>query len=515
MPTVRRFYLAGSLLAWLIVGCNADELVDPAGEGALAAASGATPKAPSSTKAVPSSATVIDLTWRDNATNETGFELHRSTTGASGAFQLRGLLGADAASTSDGGLTPLTEYCYQVRSYRTTGNKKTYSAFSNTACATTPAPPPPPPPPQIQVTAVTTGVDLDPDGYWIEVWKPSIGGLTYVASGVVPSNGTVTIVIDPPLVVLSPGPFQIGLSGSVAANCNVTTANPQVTEASTVLFEITCEPASQLAIASTADGNAEIYLIKSNGTERTRLTTNPAADNQPAWSPDGSRIAFTSDRDGNAEIYVMGADGSNPIRLTNAPGEESRPAWSPDGSHIAFTSDRDGNREIYVMNADGTGPVNLSNSPADDGDPAWSPDGTTIAFRSDRDGSPSIYAMTADGSAVTRLTAEWDAVDSQPAWSPNGNGIAFTRWWCGQSGCKSDILAMNRDGSGVGWVTVADGSSGDTHGDPAWSPDGRKIAFSSPYGGIMVIRVDGTGGGVGIGAGTVSLTDGFNPSWQR
>lgn len=514
MPTVRHLCLVGSLLTLLILGCDADGLVDPSGEGALAAASGSAPKAPSGTKAVASSDILMALSWQDNATNESGFELHRSTTGASGAFELRGVLGADAVSSSDGGLTALTEYCYKVRAFRRLGNNKSYSAFSNVACATTPAPPPPPPPPQIQVTAVTTGVDLDPDGYWIEVWKPSVGGLTYVASGIVPSNGTVTIVIDPPLVVLSPGPFQVGLNGSVAANCNVTTANPQLTEAATVLFEITCEPATQLAIASTADGNAEIYLVKSNATGRTRLTTNPASDNQPAWSPDGNRIAFTSDRDGNPEIYVMGADGSNPIRLTDAPGEESRPAWSPDGSHIAFTSDRDGNREIYVMDADGANPFNLSNHPADDGDPAWSPDGSTIAFRSDRDGSSSIYAMTADGSTVTRLTAEqWDAADSQPAWSPNGSSIAFTRWWCGEAGCKSDILAMNRDGSGMGWVTVADG--GETHGDPAWSPDGRKIAFSSSVGGIMFIRVDGTGGGAVVGSGTESITEGFNPSWQR
>ncbi len=67
----------------------------------------------------------------------------------------------------------------------------------------------------------------------------------------------------------------------------------------------------------------------------------------------GGYIAFTSDRDGNNEIYVMKADGSEQTRLTNNPASDLYPAWSPDGTRIAFVSDRDGNYEIYVMKADG------------------------------------------------------------------------------------------------------------------------------------------------------------------
>ena len=72
-----------------------------------------------------------------------------------------------------------------------------------------------------------------------------------------------------------------------------------------------------------------------------------------------AKIAFGSDRDGNSEIYVMESDGTNPVRLTQNPAVDAYPAWSPDGTKIAFTSTRRNGFtwEIYVMNTDGTKPV--------------------------------------------------------------------------------------------------------------------------------------------------------------
>jgi TolB protein len=102
------------------------------------------------------------------------------------------------------------------------------------------------------------------------------------------------------------------------------------------------------------------------------------------WSPDGTQIAFISDRDGDVmaygdvvglvpEVYVMNADGTGQTNLTNNPTADDEPAWSPDGSEIAFRSYRDGNHEIYVMDADGTGQTNLTNDSASDIDHAWLP----------------------------------------------------------------------------------------------------------------------------------------------
>src|SRR5829696_7351169 len=109
-------------------------------------------------------------------------------------------------------------------------------------------------------------------------------------------------------------------------------------------------------------------------------------DGSPAWSPDGTRIAFYSERDGNAEIYVMTSDGAGLTRLTNSKADEGYPAWSPDGRTISFDSDRDGNFDVFAMNADGTSVRPLTRHPARDVSASWSPNGGKIVFMSDRDG---------------------------------------------------------------------------------------------------------------------------------
>ena len=198
-----------------------------------------------------------------------------------------------------------------------------------------------------------------------------------------------------------------------------------------------------IAFRGYEDGDAEIYARSCCGDVfvSRRLTNNTASDGQPAWSPDGKKIAFVTDREsGDAEIYVMDAtdeknnqtgtpgpdgNGDNQRNLTTFPAIDTDPAWSPDGTKIAFTTDRDsGNPEVYVVNASGGIPINLTNNPALDGDPNWSPDGTKIAFARTVDGNSDVWVMNADGSGQKRLTRK-AADDYDPVWSPDGKKIAF------------------------------------------------------------------------------------------
>jgi dipeptidyl aminopeptidase/acylaminoacyl peptidase len=215
--------------------------------------------------------------------------------------------------------------------------------------------------------------------------------------------------------------------------------------------------------------------MNADGSEQTRLTTDPGLDEDPNWSPDGTKIAFNSIRDGNREIYVMNADGSEQTRLTNNPSSDDGPDWSPDGTKIAFRSDRDGLAEIYVMNADdGSEQTRLTNNNAADVVPAWSPDGTKIAFASNRDGDiAEIYVMNADdGSEQTRLTNN-PTIDTTPDWSPDGEKIVFRR---GLESGNPEIYIMNAD-DGSEQTNISNNPAIDF--DPSWSPDGTKIAFTS------------------------------------
>lgn len=132
MCAMRRWCLVSVLLVLCVAGCG-DEPVAP---DALALFR--VTEAPSGIEAVAGSPGRIDVRWQDNSSNETGFELGRSSTGAGGPFVSHTTTGPNVTSFGDAAVVAGREYCYQVRAFRTTGRKTTYSAYSAAACATAP-----------------------------------------------------------------------------------------------------------------------------------------------------------------------------------------------------------------------------------------------------------------------------------------------------------------------------------------------------------------------------------------
>jgi TolB protein len=174
--------------------------------------------------------------------------------------------------------------------------------------------------------------------------------------------------------------------------------------------------------------NFDIYVMDLATGATRRLTTDPALDWAPAWSPDGRTIGFTSRRTGTDQLYATDAERTTPERaVAGGSGSSVRLAWSRDGSRIAFGSDRAGDAEIYVAQPDGTQVVALTDDTAADWDPAWSPDGMRIAFLSYRDGSSNLYTMNSDGTQVTRLTRDPSMEDTGGfEWSPDGASIVHS-----------------------------------------------------------------------------------------
>ena len=233
-------------------------------------------------------------------------------------------------------------------------------------------------------------------------------------------------------------------------------------------------------------------------------------------SPDGRRAAYTLteiDLDGDryrAAIWVASTDGGDdPTPLTHGPQRDFAPRWSPDGRWLAFLSDRDGDPvQLYAFPADGGEPRRLTSLASGAGPAVWSADGERIVFASrvpkevppageeararwaqrpkvvtraqykadgqgyTFDASSQLFVLSpATGVAIQVTSGDGEYIN--PAWSPDGNRIAFCR---GRGGVADyslfDLWVMNGDGRDARRLTQNIGRVS----SPTWSPDGSTIA---------------------------------------
>ncbi|GAB4375855.1 MAG: Tol-Pal system beta propeller repeat protein TolB [Acidobacteriota bacterium] len=171
-----------------------------------------------------------------------------------------------------------------------------------------------------------------------------------------------------------------------------------------------------LAFSSDRDGNSEIYLYDLASNRERRLTRHPAIDTAPCWSPTGREIAFTSDRTGSPQIWIMSADGTNPRRLTWEGRYNESAAWSPEGGRIAFVSRIRGRFEIVIKDLASGRETIITRGPGNKENPRWAPDGRHLVFSANPDGRYAIYVIGDDGRGLRRLTRGAEAFT--PDWSP-------------------------------------------------------------------------------------------------
>jgi Tol biopolymer transport system component len=222
-------------------------------------------------------------------------------------------------------------------------------------------------------------------------------------------------------------------------------------------------------------------------------------------------LVFVSVKEGDYAIYGADADGKHAYRLTDHEADPSTPeglfwqndpAWSSDGSEIAFTSNRDGRTHVFVMTADGTGTRRVTNTQHSDDHPSWSPDGRWIVFA--REGA--IYRVRESGGAAARVGSGLGAA-ADPAYSPDGKLIAYDYRQPGSA--VKDVFVMRDDGTGARRVT----DLRDVSTAPAWSPDGKTLAFqSSAGGGHAEIYTVPLAGGTPTRL-TSSAIDAIQPDW--
>ncbi len=192
---------------------------------------------------------------------------------------------------------------------------------------------------------------------------------------------------------------------------------------------------TRIALARGTAGSRDLWILDVGRTTSTRLTFDPAYDDNPVWSPDGRNIAFSSNRSGSSKLYVKPADGSGEERLlTDSPGTPT--SWSKDGRFLLFTSrsEKTG-ADIWALPNPGSAlgdakPFPVLATPFNEVEGQFSPDGRWVAYRSDDSSAADIYVRPFSPERSTGAAgAKWlvsKGISLFPRWRADGRELLYT-----------------------------------------------------------------------------------------
>jgi len=296
------------------------------------------------------------------------------------------------------------------------------------------------------------------------------------------------------------------------------------------------------SLAAGTTHSAVVVMDADGGSVRT-LTDDRSRDTHPRWSPDGKSILFISTRGGQSQAWTVPLEAGEPEQMTHFPPGVADPEWLPDGSGIVFTSDvypecgadggcnqrieestaagplaahmadrllyrhwtswKDGKR-THILKFDRTSGAYTDLTPGDEDSPPFSlggvgftvsPDGKELCFVSQRDGmdarttNKDIWTVPITGGTPKNLTADNRAYDGDPAYSPDGKYIAYRtqRVPC----YESDRFRLAIIGRATGTRSILTEKFDNWVDDIAWAPGGGAIYFTADVAGrVPLERLD-------------------------
>jgi Tol biopolymer transport system component len=230
-------------------------------------------------------------------------------------------------------------------------------------------------------------------------------------------------------------------------------------------------PDGRIVYTSSTSGNADLWIVGTDGSEPRQLTVDPATDAQPAVCGHGRDVFFTSTRTGTPEIWRLGLDGAAPVQMTRGP-ITLRPACAPDADSVIYTTiSLEGRFTIWRMPLAGGEPVKLRESPVQS--EAISPDGRFVAGAyADRSAErQSLAVVPLEVGGPPQVFPVYLGSEGRLAFSPDGKAITYAEVKDGVGNVWSQPLAggartqLTHFPSGVVFAF-------------AWSPDGRRLAFA-------------------------------------